>query len=213
MLKAAIVYLQGSGGNLLARTLALDPQTVPYVMPDQALDQHILELSADERLDLYNNWDLSNWAAIEKLDLQYRHGNASFNDLEMTSFWTIATYHPIEFEKNQSAELWTKTNPWQNIIFIDWQTESLDAIITVANAKRPDLSHKEQILKELTCYEKLKSQYRENSISIDWEDMLQLETYLSAVKLLAEKLNLVLDYDMVSKLYKNWKISTDKCLN
>jgi hypothetical protein len=48
---------------------------------------------------------------------------------------------------------------------------------------------------------------------IDWEDMLELPSYITAIKKLAIKLNLILDYAIVEQLWMSWHSETQKVLH
>ena len=213
MLKTAIVYLQGSGGNLLSRALALSEQTVAYLPKQVAEQQPTLTISARDRLNLYNNWNSSNWTQTEKdIAIWYHHGNQHFYRYEDTSLWLIDQFHPAMFaDKLEKKVLFESTDQWQHLIFIQWQPSSLDTIKKLAKIKRVDLGHVDQInFIELAVFEQLTKTYPAHVVN--WEEMLHEETFINAIQELSEKLNLVLDFSLVRILWKKWKAETDKIL-
>ena len=99
MLKAAIVYLQGSGGNLLVRTLSLSEQTVAYLPMQYAEQQPTAEVSVHDRFKYYNNWDATNWTATETdIRIWYHTGMQDFVNYETTEKWLIDSFHPAMFK-------------------------------------------------------------------------------------------------------------------
>jgi len=98
--------------------------------------------------------------------------------------------------------------------FIKWREESsLAQLKLLADKKRPDLSHVAQMERiELSTYAELLKEFSQHS-SIYWEDMLQLDSYLSEVTVLAERLGLTLNYKLVELLYNNWQQQTMEILN
>jgi hypothetical protein len=214
LLKAAIIYLQGSGGGLLTRTLALSEQTVAYLPKAQQDNQPSIRVSAQDRIKLYNNWNSRNWTASETgIGIGYHTGPQDFYEYENSDLWLIDSFHPAMFEYSLDKKvLFTDTSAWEHLIFIKWKESSLDTIIKLAKLKRSDLDHPTQIRQnELDIFKKLTNTY--SGLSIQWEDMLEENTYIESITKLAQELNLVLDFSLVAQLWKSWKIETEKILN
>ena len=213
MLKAAIVYLQGSGGNLLARSLALSEKTVAYLPVEYSQQQPYLELSAPDRFAFYNNWDHTDWIKSESLSIWYKHGRQDFVNYENSDLWLIDQFHPAMFKSETTKQvLWDNINVWEHLIFIKYQSSSVNSIKKLAKLKRPDYTHVLQIERtELNIFAKMQSTYQANIIN--WEHMLEKNSYIDAIKNLSQKLNLDLDLELVVKLWQSWKIATDKLLN
>ena len=206
MLKAAIIYLQGSGGNLLSRVLTLSPQTIAYLPKELSQQQHRFEIGAFQRYVLYNNWDRDNWTQTEtNIRLWYHSGLNDFVNYEWSDMFLIDKFHPCMFDyEDKRSLLWTKESQWQHLIFIRYRPESLDTIVSLASKKRPDLDHQKQIYsKELYCMEKL-IETHQTRLEIWWEDMLQLNLFLNSISMIADKLELSLDKELVSNLWKKW---------
>ena len=105
MLKAAIVYLQGSGGNLLSRSLSLSEKTVAYLPVEYSQQQPYLELSATDRFAFYNNWDYTNWIRSESLSIWYKHGKQDFVNYENSDLWLIDQFHPAMFDAETTKKI------------------------------------------------------------------------------------------------------------
>ena len=211
MLTAAIIYVQGSGGNLLARTLSLAPGTVAYLPNTLADQQPTLNMTPDQRLALYNNWDYNNWIRTEtNIQIWYHHGLNNFIDYELSSLKLIDQFHPDMFAyETQRKLLWTSAANWENLVFIKYKPESILQIINLAQAKRKDLTHTYQIeTTELTCFEQLLEQYP-NHLAIWWEDMLQLDSYIKNIKQLATRLSITVDLELATQLWQCWNYNTN----
>ena len=214
MLKAAIVYLQGSGGNLLSRTLALSEQTVAYLPRAQAEQQPTTTINARDRLQLYNNWNSKNWpGSEEELAIWYRHGRQDFCNYETTDLWLIDQFHPAMFDTElENSVLFNNISAWEHLIFVQWEPDNLDTIRRLAKLKRTDMNHLTQIdHNELPIFKKLIQRYPAHTVK--WEHLLAEASYINAIEDLAEKLNLILDFDLVRILWQSWKTETDKILN
>jgi len=215
MLKAAIVYLQGSSGNLLGRTLSLSEQTVAYLPMQYAEQQPTMEVSVNDRFKYYNNWNATNWTATETdLRIWYRTGMQDFVNYETTKKWLIDCSHPANFKSELDKKVLFETEKsWEHLIFIRYADASLEIIKKLAKLKRPDLNHIAQINNiEIDIFNDLILQYPAAHY-IDWEDMLELPSYITAIKKLAIKLNLILDYAIVEQLWMSWHSETQKVLH
>ena len=214
MLKAAIVYLQGSGGNLLSRSLSLSEKTVAYLPVEYSQQQPYLELSAPDRFAFYNNWDHTDWIKSESLSIWYKQGSQDFVNYENSDLWLIDHFHPAMFKSETIKQvLWDNINVWEHLIFIKYQSSSVDLIKKLAKLKRPDFSHTKQIdFVELPTFDDMQCDYPA-AIKVNWEDMLVQTNYIKIIAQLSEKLNLDLDLTLVTKLWQSWKTSTDKLLN
>jgi hypothetical protein len=213
LLKAAIVYLQGSGGNLLSRTLSLSEKTVAYLPVEYSQQQPYLELSAPDRFAFYNNWDHTNWIKSESLSIWYKHGRQDFVNYENSDLWLIDQFHPAMFNAETTKKiLWNNIHVWEHLIFIKYLDSSVELIKKLAKLKRPDMSHVLQIERtELNIFAKMQSTYKINVIN--WEHMLEKDSYINAVEHLSRKLDLNLNLTLVIKLWQSWKTATDKLLN
>jgi len=213
-LKAAVIYIQGSGGNLLTRGLTLAEDTIPYVHEDLCEQQPTLNIAAEERLSLYDNWDWKNWKESEKLALWYRFGKNDFVNYENSPLHMVAQFHCQEFEtENEQSVLWSSLEQWQNFIFITFDSDSMPVIAELAKRKRPDLAHYEQIWsKELDCFARL-SHAVPGAITIKWEHMLETHRYVDMILDLADRLSLApIDENHVRQLHQSWLYNTNQVL-
>ena len=214
MLKAAIVYLQGSGGNLLSRTLSLSEQTVAYLPAQYAKEQPTMEVIASDRFKYYNNWNSTNWISTETdIQIWYHNGTQDFVNYEITDKWLVDSFHPAMFESELIKKVLFETEKsWEHLIFIRYNNSSLPVIEKLAKLKRIDMDHILQIKNtEITVFNKLIECYPAHYVN--WEDMLDLSTYIIAIKELATKLKLILDYSLVEQLWTSWNIETMKILH
>jgi hypothetical protein len=210
MLKAVVIYVQGSSGNLIHRTLALDANTIPLLPVNLATTQYNYNINSNDRLELYNNWDYQNWNKTEtEIGYWYKSGLSDFVELEQSNNQFINWAHPLEFFNDSKAGVW-EDNSWENIIFIEWDAESLTEITHNATVKRPDLMHSHQIPAEIKMFNKLKDKYNTSCISVNWKITQELETYLTEVNNLCVRLNLTIEEELIVKLWKSWKSNTDK---
>lgn len=215
MLKAAIVYVQGSGGNLLTRTMTLCKKTVPLVPQHLAKQQATLDLAIHDRFHYNNNWNNNNWTYTEKsLSIWYKQGFTNFVQYESSDLWLIDSFHPHAFEWETNRKLlWEDITAWPYVIFIKFQNDSLPSIIKNATIKRPDLMHSTQIKNnELAAYNRLLVSMP-SALAIWWEDMLHLDSYVSAVQQLCVVIDLKIDIDLVQKLWVCWNAETNLLLN
>jgi hypothetical protein len=213
MLKAVIIYVQGSAGNLLNRTLTLDSNTIPILPAKLSLTQPYVNMTPGNRLRMYNNWDYLDWTTTEMdLSMWYKNGANNFVDYELSNKLLIDSMHPCMFYNNHTKMVWTNDNFWENIIFIDWKDSNLNDIIHNANMKRIDLEQEQQISKEVPMFKKLMELYP-NSHTIHWESTLHLDTYLKEVHRLTEILSLDIDDNLVEMLWHKWHSQSNMLLN
>lgn len=214
MLKAAIVYVQGSGGNLLSRTLSLSEKTVAYLPAEYSQHQPHLKLSAQQRFLLYNNWNPVDWPSTENaLRIWYHAGLQDFVNYENSNLWLIDHFHPAMFKFESDRKLlWDNINLWEQLIFIKYQSSSIELIKHLAKIKRPDLDSVYQLEQtELETFDKLQTDYQANIVN--WEHMLEKDSYVDVIHQLSQKLDLDLNLTLVVKLWQSWKTATDKLLN
>jgi|688.fasta_scaffold523871_2 hypothetical protein len=213
MLKAVIVYVPGSGGNLLARSLSLAEHTIPCVPESLAQQQPNLKLTAAEKLKFYNNWNSNNWTATEKeIGIWYHQGKQDFVKYEQSDLLLIDHFHPVDFtNENNKKILWDTVNTWKHIIMITWQPNSVDLIHQLACLKRKDLNHSAQLPKEIAAYNCMLAAHLGPTIA--WENMQDEQSYINEIDRLAQALQLQLDLDLVRQLWQSWRHATDTLLN
>ena len=195
------MYVQGSGGNLLARSLALSEKTVAYLPEEFSQQQPYMRLSATKRFEFYNNWDHSDWIKSESLRIWYKHRKQDFVNYENSDLWLIDQFHPAMFQTETTKQvLWNTVNVWEYLIFIKYQPSSVALIKKIAKLKRPDLLHVNQIdSTEISTFDNIQHDY--SATVVNWEDMLKQTTYIDIVTQLSEKLNLSLKNEVLTDIY------------
>lgn len=217
MLYAAIVYVQGSAGNLLTRCLTLDTTTIPGVSEDQRYRQPTLAASTEQRLQWYDNWNTQSWRSAEESLKFWCHcddqSGPDFYEYADSPLKFIDQYHPGAFESENTNEvLWTKNNAWQHMVFITFADSSLDSMIQFANAKRPCRENTDYIHNiELPSYTKLYQQYP-NALTFPFECILEFNTFYPELTKLANHLNLHLPEDAVKLLWNQWHTAHNKVI-
>jgi hypothetical protein len=211
MLKAVVVYVPGSGGNLITRSLALADHTVAYVPESLAKQQPTLTLTSSEKFKLCNNWNPSNWPATETdIGIWYHWGCQDFVNYEQSDLLLIDQFHPVAFEdENNKKTLWETPSVWEQTILITWKTESFNYINKLAIKKRKDLNH--SLPRELNAFKRLSDQH--TGLTIAWEHMQDEQCYITEIDRLAGALHLQLDLDLVRQLWQSWRYATDTLLN
>jgi len=211
VLKAVIVYVQGSGGNLLTRSLALADNTVTYVPKSLAEQQPNLKITAADKFKLYNNWNPDNWTTTETaIGMWYHWGCQDFVNYEQSDLLLIDQFHPVIFEDETNKKiLWENVHEWEHVILITWKKESLNHIRKLAVSKRKDLVH--SMSQELHAFKRLNDQH--TGLTIAWEHMQDEQSYITEIARLAQALQLQLDLDLVRRLWQSWRHATDTLLN
>ena len=205
MLTAPIIYLQGSGGNLVARSLTLDPNTVPY-LPEHLLHTALTEkYTTEQRFGLYNNWNHNDWSQSEQLFIQYHCPAGDTALFQLTPLKLIQTFHPKQFEDGETYGTWGSDPYWKDIIFIDYDEKDVDTITKYASHKRKDMpGHAKQVYNiELDCIENLMSE-KSNAVKIHWQELQTAKQFCKAIKMIAEHIGIEFYNDHVMALWRNW---------
>lgn len=205
MLTAPIIYLQGSGGNLVGRSLTLDPTTVPY------LPKHLLNTALDttytteRRFAMYNNWNHKDWTKSEQIFIQYHEPPGDTAKFQASNLKLIATFHPKQFEDGEKYGTWGTEPYWQKIIFIDYEDKDVQEITRFARLKRKDMpGHEAQVYNvEIDCIKRLRLDKLEN-ISIHWRQFKTAEDFCLGIQSLCKKLDINYYADPVRELWQSW---------
>ena len=193
MLTACIVYIPGSAGNLLARCLSLDTNTVPYGKA----------LSVEERYVEYNNWNNKDWVASEvDLVVPYMKGIGDFFIHETNSHKLVHKLHPDQFIDGKD-NLWTGDYQWQNLIFI--APDDIDTIKKLAETKRTDMDHNSLVNSQIKMYESL---VQESTYTINFTDLLAYATFSAEVKKICSIIDVVYYKDYVKQIWHKWHKET-----
>ena len=193
MLTACIVYIPGSAGNLLARCLSLDTNTVPYGKA----------LSVEERYVEYNNWNNKDWVASEvDLVVPYMKGIGDFFIHETNSHKLVHKLHPDQFIDGKD-NLWTGDYQWQNLIFI--APDDIDTIKKLAETKRTNMDHNSLVNSQIKMYESL---VQESTYTINFTDLLAYATFSAEVEKICSIIDVVYYKDYVKQIWHKWHKET-----
>lgn len=197
MLTACIVYVQGSAGNLLARCLSLDANTVPYGE----------KIHAENRVVEYNNWDSTKWTNSEiELEIDYMRGTVPYYRHETCALKLVHRLHPGQF-LNGEKTLWTGDYRWENLIFIE--PDDIDTVTKLATLKRTDLVHKTQIKKELEIYNNLLPQA---TYILPFTDMFDELKFYKHIQTLCTTIDVIYYEEYVKQIWTKWYDETCKLI-
>jgi len=189
MLTACIVFIPGAAGNLLARSLSLDPTTVPYGKAQ----------SAEDRLLEYNNWNNKDWVSSEVgLEIPYMQGIGDFFTHETDEQKLVHRLHPDQFIDGKQ-NLWTGSYQWQHTIFIE--PDDIDTIKKLASTKRTDIDHLAFMNKEIEMYNSLKSGATH---TVNFSDLLSYNTFSNAVEKICSLIDVVYYENYVEQIWNKW---------
>jgi hypothetical protein len=193
MLKAAIIYIPGTGGNFLRRALSLGNNFVV----ESAYDA----VDVEKKISLFNNWDSVNWKSAEKLHRPaYRENKQEFYHFEQSNLLLIDAWHPVEFLQHDQQELAWSTGQWANLIFINVNEDDQEFIEHHQKTKMYLVDWQS----EMHSLAELKNQYKNNSINIQFDDLLDQHQFLIQADKINSQLDLNLDMNLVAQLWKSW---------
>lgn len=193
MLKACILYLPGSGGTLLYRTLTLSTKTIC----GNHLDRDLL---AQQRFDCYNQWSSADWKKAERQELlSYKSGDRNYADFVNTPRWLIDVWHPVEFCDH---------------INILWEPDLsfFELLIAVDPSGHRDFLERNQGVKnyrldwdrEWESYVWCQHRFKDIWVQYPFDHLLDLDEFLCMISQINARLDLGLDFDLVEKLWRSW---------
>lgn len=210
MLYAPIIYIQGSAGNLVARCLTLDENTIPY-LPSSLIDSALgTKYSTEQRFNFYNNWNHLDWKKTEDLEIKYHHPAGDTALVQLSPLKLICTFHPKQFFDGEAHGTWWKNPYWHKIIFITFEQNELEKIIYYGSKKKEGFGVETQVKKiELKYYEKLLETHK-NSLKIKWSDIIVKEHFIDVIKDTCDKLDIKFYHNQVSMLWEKWYAETKR---
>jgi hypothetical protein len=199
MLKAAIIYIPGTGGNFLRRALSLGQDLIVETAYDL--------VDVDQKFALFNNWNSANWKSAENLYWPaYRHNKQDFYHFEQSELLLIDAWHPEEFFQHDSQELCWTAGQWNNLIFIN-----------VNDSYREFIEHNQKTKMYRVHWETeklnldlLRNQYKNKIIDIEFDDLCDQQQFLVQVDKINSVLSLNLNMNLVSQLWKSWHVASEK---
>lgn len=205
MLKASIVYLPGSGGTFLYRTLNLSERTVPGDSPYEL--NYTRTVDAKTRLNNYSNWTSNNWKQGEiQWATGYKSGLADFVDFEIIPNWVIDHWHPSEFLPHDTDSIAWEQGAWPWLIFICVGQEHKEFLIKNQSTKQYHLDWD----KEISALNILKTRYANRVLEIDFDAFFDKHAYVQAIKSIDQTLDLNLNFDHVEQLWHVWHTESQK---
>jgi hypothetical protein len=200
MLKATIIYLPGSAGNMLYKTLTLSEKTITGTS-GRDLNEYEKQLTAEEKINRYSTWDSKNWKKEEIKDsLNFKLGLVDFYHYEQCKLWLIDQWHPVEFYNHYTTNILWGDNFYEKVISIQVTPDHKDFLINNQGTKIYSIDFDDEYHHQL----KLQNMFQDRLLLIPFDSFFDEHTYLDQIILLDTQLNLKLDMSLVAKLWQNW---------
>jgi len=200
MLKATIIYLPGSAGNMLYKTLTLSEKTITGTS-GRDLNEYEKELTAEEKFNRYSIWDSQNWKKEETKDcLNFKLGLVDFYHYEQCKLWLIDHWHPVEFYNQYTTNMLWGDKFYEKVILIQVAPDHKEFLINNQSTKQYHIDFDNEYQHQI----KLQNMFEDQLLVIPFDSFLNKDTYLYQIGLLDTKLNLQLNTDLVVKLWQNW---------
>jgi hypothetical protein len=200
MLKATIIYLPGSAGNMLYKTLTLSEKTITGTS-GRDLNEYEKKLTAEEKFNQYSSWDSQNWKKEElKYCLNFKLGLADFYHYEQCKLWLIDHWHPVEFYNQYITNILWGDTFYEKVILIQVTPDHKEFLISNQNTKQYSLNFDDEYQHQL----KLQNMFQDRILTISFDSFFNEDTYLDQIVQLDKKLNLELDIALVARLWQNW---------
>lgn len=200
MLKATIIYLPGSAGNMLYKTLTLSEKTITGTS-GRDLGEYEKTLTAEEKFNRYSIWDSQNWKKEETKDcLNFKLGLVDFYHYEQCRLWLIDHWHPVEFYNQYTTNILWGEKFYEKVISIQVAPAHKDFLINNQNTKKYYLDFDNEYQHQL----ELQNMFQDRLLTIPFDSFFNQDTYLDQIILLDTNLNLKLDMSLVAKLWQNW---------
>jgi hypothetical protein len=200
MLKATIIYLPGSAGSMLYKTLTLSEKTITGTK-GQDLEEYNKKLTAQEKFSRYITWDSTDWKTQERKDLLgYVNGRIDFHHYEESDLWTIDSWHPLEFHNQYTQKTLWGEKFYENVISIQVGPEHKEFLLANQTAKRYSLDFD----KEYQCLNILCGIFGNILLTIPFDSFFNKIQYLDQISKLDTELYLELNLDLVEDLWEHW---------
>lgn len=209
MLKAAIVYPMGAGGNFLTRLLTLSEKSIPMIKHEDLLvDQVNLEMTAAERFALYNHFTVEDWRTSEySVIMQYKWGHRDFYEYEQSSRYLIDSWHPHVFlAENARGTLWAKA-AWQHIIFINGDEQ--DCAFFNNQGRQKD--YPPNTVEMYQCQHTLRTMFHANAIDLPFKTLINRQLFTLWLTQVDQQLELNLDHSLAMLLWDSWLTHSNTC--
>jgi hypothetical protein len=202
MLKAAIIYIPGTGGTFFRRVLSLGK--------DLIVETAYESIDVEKKFQLFNNWNSVNWKLSERLHRPaYRSNKQEFYHFEQSKLLLIDAWHPVEFLQHDQQELAWSAGKWANLIFINVNESDREFIERNQKTK----TYRVDWESDTHDFNLLKQQYKNISIDIGFDELCNQQQYLVQVERINSNLDLHLNMDLVSQLWKSWHATSEHIWN
>ena len=193
MLKAAIIYIPGSGGSFLRRVFSMSKNSI--------VDTPTNSVDLEEKFELCNYWHAERWKMGENIVRpEFHSGSYEFYHYEHSDLDLVDAWHPTEFLSHEFTEqCWIK-GAWQHLIFVNIG----DARREFIERNQKTKSYQVNWAQEQEAMLELKQHYRNRSAELDFDDIVDSTRFENAVTRIDSKLALGLDLDLAIKLWSAW---------
>lgn len=199
MLSAVIIFLPGTGGNFLYRTLTLSEKTA-FGDNISGLN-YFRHVDSETRLLAYNTWSNKDWKKEEsKFGLAYKSGLLDFYNYETAQHKIIDPWHPAEFYAHDQHSVCWNTGAWPNYIFIQPDEKHKSFLLRNQATKRYRLDWDT----EINCMQQLRTKYESSSIDIAFDDFFNKQQFLNSIQRIDQILGLDLNFNFVEIMWQNW---------
>jgi len=193
MLKAAIIYLPGSGGNFLRRVLSMSQDCI--------VNDAYTQFNVQQKFALFNKWNSKNWKAAESLYRPiYRTGGQEFYHFEQSNLLLIDSWHPTEFLTHDQQQICWSTGSWPYLIFLHIQ----DSFKEFIEKNQKTKTYKLDWGLEQQEFAVLRNQYDNRAIDINFDDLCDEQKFFYAIEKINTQLSLNLDLELSLQLWKTW---------
>ena len=204
MLKAAVVYIPGSGGNFLYRVLNLSER---FINPGDTDPNNIQRMSSLERLAMMNNWistDTETWKDNEDLfQPGYRTSSTPYVDYEQTPNWFLDNWHPNELVSNLDTLF--GENFYQHLVVID-ALDHKDFLLRNQRTKKYGLDWPVQT----QALEQCLTQFSDRVVMIPFSSFFEWALFAQEIERIGDQLDLALPMDLVYELWAKWYTESQK---
>lgn len=199
MLKTAVIYLPGSGGNFLYRTLNLGPHTMDPNELDPLANK--IRTTPEQRLEMFNNWSSNGREDWKDRECEYVPGyklGRDYHLYEQSSLWFVDCWHSNEFLSNIDV-LYDKNHFFETLIMID--PAGYEKFL-IDNQTRKKYTCKLEL--ELLAHEELSRRYPDRIISIPFKSFFAWETLEPQIVKIDQRLKLDLPLAAVKQNWQGW---------
>lgn len=193
MLKAAIIYVPGTGGSFLRRVFSMSATSI-VTDPEQ-------QITLEQKFELFNTWRSDRWKAGENQARPgFRSGADDFYLYENSALSLVDAWHPAEFLQHEQAQQCWIAGAWQHLIFVTVGEQHRSFVEQNQTTK----FYQVKWGREQAAMQQLQETYAERSAQIAWDDVVDYTRFESAVRRIDQELGLGLEIDLAVALWPEW---------